>query len=260
MKDPERAACWGCQWGFKFSSALGEGFPRWLSGNESTCQCQSHRRCRFYPWAGKIPQEKEMATCSSTLAWRIPGTGEPGGLPSMELHRVGHDWSDLAAAAVFSFYNVLTCDITIEFDVRRPGFQSYVCHSWAWGRLSSCLTSQSLNFLMCGKETCEGIWLVAAQNQLVWSAACPTACLGSQKEKSKKDLLYIVYRTCAYGRRSFHFHSAVTDIFPFHRRENWDSEKLSSLIIEQQSCVSNKVFQSYDLSWSRPALTNMLLF
>ena len=40
-----------------------------------------------------------MATHSSTLAWRIPGTGETGGLPSMGSHRVGHDWSDLAAAA-----------------------------------------------------------------------------------------------------------------------------------------------------------------
>ena len=40
-----------------------------------------------------------MATHSSTLAWRIPGMGEPGGLPSMGSHRVGHDWSDLAAAA-----------------------------------------------------------------------------------------------------------------------------------------------------------------
>ena len=43
--------------------------------------------------------EKEMATHSSVLAWRIPGTGEPGGLPSLGSHRVGHDWSDLAAAA-----------------------------------------------------------------------------------------------------------------------------------------------------------------
>ena len=43
--------------------------------------------------------EKERATHSSVLAWRIPGTGEPGGLPSMESHRVRHDWSDLAAAA-----------------------------------------------------------------------------------------------------------------------------------------------------------------
>ena len=37
------------------------------------------------------PLEKEMATHSSVLAWRIPGMGEPGGLPSMGLHRVGHD-------------------------------------------------------------------------------------------------------------------------------------------------------------------------
>ena len=43
--------------------------------------------------------EKEMATHYSVLAWRVPGTGEPGGLPSMGSHRVGHDWSDLAAAA-----------------------------------------------------------------------------------------------------------------------------------------------------------------
>ena len=43
--------------------------------------------------------KKEMATYSSVLAWRIPGTGEPGGLSSMGSHRVGHDWSDLAAAA-----------------------------------------------------------------------------------------------------------------------------------------------------------------
>ena len=42
--------------------------------------------------------EKEMATHCSVLAWRIPGMGEPGGLPSMGSHRVGHDWSDLAAA------------------------------------------------------------------------------------------------------------------------------------------------------------------
>ena len=45
------------------------------------------------------PLEKEVATHSSTLAWRIPRMGEPGGLPSMESHRVGHNWSDLAALA-----------------------------------------------------------------------------------------------------------------------------------------------------------------
>ena len=43
--------------------------------------------------------EKEMATHSSVLAWRIPGMGEPGGLPSMGSHRAGHDWGNLAVSA-----------------------------------------------------------------------------------------------------------------------------------------------------------------
>ena len=45
-----------------------------------------------------------MATHSSVLAWRIPGTGEPGGLPSLGSHRVGHDGSNLAAAAAAATY------------------------------------------------------------------------------------------------------------------------------------------------------------
>ena len=48
-------------------------------------------------------QEKKMATHSSVLAWRIPGMGEPGGLPSVGSHRVGHDWRELAAAAAAAF-------------------------------------------------------------------------------------------------------------------------------------------------------------
>ena len=47
--------------------------------------------------------EKEMATHSSGLAWRIPGTGEPGQLPSMG-RRVGHDWSDLAAVCYIKLF------------------------------------------------------------------------------------------------------------------------------------------------------------
>ena len=52
--------------------------------------------------------EKEMATHSSVLAWRIPGTGEPGGLLSMGSHRVGHNRSDLAAAAVIYVITVIS--------------------------------------------------------------------------------------------------------------------------------------------------------
>ena len=50
-------------------------------------------------WSLVISLEKEITTHSSVLAWRIPGTREPGGRPSMGSHRVGHDWSDLAASS-----------------------------------------------------------------------------------------------------------------------------------------------------------------
>ena len=57
----------------------------------------------FFLESSQLPVlEKEMATHSSILAWRIIWTEEPGGLLSMELHRVRHKWSDLAAAAVTS--------------------------------------------------------------------------------------------------------------------------------------------------------------
>ena len=63
---------------------------------------------------------------SSVLAWRIPGTAEPGGLPSMGSHRVGHDWSDLAAAAIdgeCSAYSVAKSCLTLcnPMDWGLPG-------------------------------------------------------------------------------------------------------------------------------------------
>ena len=58
-----------------------------------------------------------MATHSSVLAWRIPGMGDPGGLPSMGSHRVGHDWSNLAgvAAAVFETFQIFMGRIILPF-------------------------------------------------------------------------------------------------------------------------------------------------
>ena len=55
-----------------------------------------------------------MATHSTVLAWRIPGTGEPGGLPSMGSHRVGHDWSNLAAAAAALEYEARVTVTNLE--------------------------------------------------------------------------------------------------------------------------------------------------
>jgi len=69
-----------------------------------------------------------MATHSSVLAWRIPGTGKPGGLPSMGSHRVGHDWSDIAAAyytKLIHYLLSLTCACmcmqhSVMFDCSLP--------------------------------------------------------------------------------------------------------------------------------------------
>ena len=68
---------------------------------------------------------KELATHSSILAWRIPGTGEPGGLLSMGSHRVGHDWSDLAAAAPAAVWAVRH----LAFD--NPGYHFRYCFEWS---------------------------------------------------------------------------------------------------------------------------------
>ena len=95
-------------------SRIGEG-----NGNPLRCSClenprdggawwaafygvaQSRTRLRDFTFTFHFHAlEKEMASHSSVLAWRIPGMEEPGGLPSMGSHRVGHNWSDLAAAAV----------------------------------------------------------------------------------------------------------------------------------------------------------------
>ena len=62
------------------------GLPGGLDGKSVCLQC---RRPRFDPWVGKM--EKEMATHSSTLAWKIPWLEEPGRLQSMGLQRVGHN-------------------------------------------------------------------------------------------------------------------------------------------------------------------------
>ena len=78
--------------------------------------------------------EKEMATHSSIFVWRIPGMGEPGGLLSMGLHRVGYDWSNLAAAAG----TVLLSSLMVT------GHPMLTCQIWECA-MSSCLSV----FLWC---------------------------------------------------------------------------------------------------------------
>ena len=65
--------------------------------------------------------EEEMATHSSVLAWRIPGTGELGGLPSMWSRKVGHDWSDLASKCDYDLKYFLDRKITGKKDSNGVG-------------------------------------------------------------------------------------------------------------------------------------------
>ena len=78
--------------------------------------------CSFSRGGNSASLEKEMATQSRILAWRIPGTGELGGLPSLGSHRVGHDCSDLAAAAAI----VLPPDLVV-YRFNSAGRKSLVC-------------------------------------------------------------------------------------------------------------------------------------
>ena len=72
--------------------------------------------------------EKAMAPHSSVLAWRIPGTGEPGGLPSIGSHGVGHDWSDLAAAAAAAAWSVYeNCEAPLPTEPSAVMEELHVC-------------------------------------------------------------------------------------------------------------------------------------
>ena len=90
----------------------GEKVPRrWWRGR------RSHGDDEGGEGPAEVMKEKEMATHSSVLAWRIPGTGEAGGLPSMGSHRVGHDWRDLAVAAAAEVMVCPSCIISEGSDV-----------------------------------------------------------------------------------------------------------------------------------------------
>ena len=67
------------------------GFPGGSAGKEPACQCRRHKRSRVRSLGQEDPLEKETATHSSILVWKIPWTVEPGGLQSMESQRVGHN-------------------------------------------------------------------------------------------------------------------------------------------------------------------------
>ena len=83
---------------------------------------KSQTRLSDFPFAFHFPAlEKEMATHSSVLAWRIPGTGEPGGLLPMGSHRIRHNWSDLAAAAAYmrTFFFLTSVSVGVKSSLNK---------------------------------------------------------------------------------------------------------------------------------------------
>ena len=97
--------------------------------------------------------EKEMATHSNVLAWRIPGTREPGGLPSMGSHRVGHDWSDLAATHFGREESQKTCGCILK---SPQGGRMLLCPatSLSHGRLFSNPPRKEYNTFHFSLEAC----------------------------------------------------------------------------------------------------------
>ena len=126
--------------------------------------------------------EKEMATHSSVLAWRIPGMGEPRGLTSMGSHRVGHDWSGLAVAVAavrlekgeIVFIEPILCGMPehIDFLLYIRGLSDLAQGTWS---VSGCLAPESIWERVCllfpGSS-----WVLRSQTVIVR--------ISSQKESS----------------------------------------------------------------------------
>ena len=99
--------------------------------------------------------EKEMATHSSVLDWRIPGTGEPGGLPSMGSHRVRHDWSDLAAELIrvdtwqkpTQYCKTINLQLKINLNFKKADY-NYIGHQ---------LKQKSLHVMVSAIQQCKSV-------------------------------------------------------------------------------------------------------
>ena len=141
------------------------------------------------------------------LAWRIPGTGEPDGLPSLGSHRVGHDWSDLAAAVCISciLYN-LVCYNSVRQWIKILGLKGIQYHfGTSSGRRGNCF-SPLWEF---GEENCDLInhlstsWWHNGPTKIWWAA-----CYFFSKEQSVKHLMgtWGQERQSCEGPRACDFH------------------------------------------------------
>ena len=128
--------------------------------------------------------EKEMATHSSVLAWRIPGMGEPGGLPSMGSHRVRHDRSDLAAAG----------KLTESPEIERGGVNLTHIYDWAPGSRVKHRESASRKWCVCR------LWSQRGYQGFAWQ---------NRRGKTRRELESV-------QRPSFSFFQMVNHFIPYN--------------------------------------------
>ena len=112
-----------------------------------------------------------MATHSSVIAWRIPGTGEPGELPSVGSHRVGDDWSDLAAAAPRIFFTISTSQ---WWTVHLP-----IQGTWVWSPVQKASTCHQAT-----KPVSRNYWAYVLEPTCCnyWNLGALRACVQWQKK------------------------------------------------------------------------------
>ena len=110
-----------------------------------------------------------MATHSSVLVWRIPWREEPGGLPSMRSHRVGHDWSNFAAAAAVYFIFLLSGKTDLRKHTQGNIWYD-LCQIIFWSFMLSCLIFKFLNHVefifVCDVRMCSNFIDLYADVQL----------------------------------------------------------------------------------------------
>ena len=142
-----------------------------------------------------------MATHSTVLAWRIPGTVEPGGLPSLGSHRVRHDWSDLAAVAAYCYLLLLLFRCSVMSD-----------SLWPHGLQHARLPCPSPSPGVCSNSYPLSRWChPTISSSAVLFSSCPQSC-----PASGSFLTALHIRWPKYWRFSFNINPSMTiqDRFP----------------------------------------------
>ena len=120
------------------------GFPGDSSDKEPASQCRRHKRWGFDPWVWKIPSRRACQPTPVFLPGESPWTEEPGGLRSIGLQRVGHNWSDLACRRA----------VILHTQYYTLGFNTVYCHSLEVPYTYFLLYNISPRFLCFSKFSC----------------------------------------------------------------------------------------------------------